>query len=62
MAGKDQVIRHIVEKSHDEWKFSIASTIGPTDNRHEIKVRGDDIESVMKEYEEIKKKLTGDAA
>ena len=46
-------------KPHDDWKYSLHSTIGPTDGRHEIKVRGDSKEEVLKDYEEIKKELMG---
>ncbi len=44
-------------KQHDDWKYSLHSTIGPVDNRHEIKVRGDNKEEVLADYEAIKKAL-----
>jgi len=49
------VFRHIVEKSHDDWKYSIESSIGPADNRHNIKTRGDDLQTVLKEHAIAKK-------
>ncbi len=45
-----QIFRHIVEKNHDDWKYSYESSIGPTDNRHVIKTRGDDQATVIKEH------------
>ncbi len=45
-----QVFRHIVEKNHDDWKYSYESVIGPADNRHSVKTRGDDLTKVLKEH------------
>ena len=54
-----EVIKHFIVKQHDDWKYSIHHTIGPVDDRKEIKVRGDDLEKVQADYDKIKKKLMG---
>ena len=48
------IIKHIVEKQHDDWQYSVELIFGPADNRQNIKVRGDDLEKVKKELKELK--------
>ena len=48
------VFKHIVEKQHDDWQYSVELIFGPTDNRQTIKVRGDDLEKVKKELKDLK--------
>ncbi len=54
MCKGDNIFRHIVEKNHDDWKYSIHLSIGPADNRKEIKVRGDIKEEVLADFKSIK--------
>jgi hypothetical protein len=51
----EHIHRHIGEKNHDDWKYSIDSTVGPADNRYSIKIRGDDLTQVLKEVNQAKK-------
>ncbi len=57
MAPDPEVIKHIIVKGHDDWKYSLHTTIGPVDNRHEIKVRGDDMTEVLADYSKIKTEM-----
>ncbi len=57
MGDEEKVFRHIVEKSHDDWKYSVEISSGPADNRKVIKVRGDDLEKVLADVTKQKKEL-----
>jgi len=51
---QNQVFRHIVEKNHDDWKYSFEVQLGEVGNRHTIKVRGDDLEEVIADLKKAK--------
>jgi len=51
----EEVIRHIIERPKDDWKYSIEKTIGDTKNRVVIKVRGDDLKQVLADLTAAKK-------
>jgi len=55
MKDQDQVFRHVVEKNHDDWKYSFEVQIGEVGNRHTIKVRGDDLKEVIADLKLAKK-------
>lgn len=57
MGDEEKVFRHIVEKSHDDWKYSVEISSGPADNRKVIKVRGDDLEKVLADVKKQKEAL-----
>lgn len=57
MAPEPEVIKHLIVKGHDDWKYSLHVTLGPVDNRKEIKVRGDDMTEVLADYSKIKMEL-----
>lgn len=57
MPPKTEIIKHIVEKNHDDWKFSIENVVGPTTDRHTIKVRGDDLNGVIADLKRLKDEL-----
>ena len=57
MALEPEVIKHIIVKGHDDWKYSIHVTIGPVDDRKEIKVRGDDMTEVLADYSKLKTEM-----
>ena len=54
---KEEIIKHIVEKNHDDWKYSIENVVGPTTDRHTIKVRGDDLAGVIADLKRLKDEL-----
>ena len=49
-----EVIKHIIEKGHDDWKYSVTVISGPTDGRRELKARGDDIDEVIADIKKLK--------
>ena len=51
------VFRHIVERNHDDWKYSIEISTGPADNRINIKARGDNLKEVLADIATQKKEL-----
>jgi len=55
--NSQNVFRHVVEKNHDDWKYSYESSIGPADNRHVVKTRGDDQTTVIQEHNAAIEKL-----
>ncbi len=50
-----QVFRHFVEKTHDEWKYTVELIVGPADARWRLVARGDILKEVM---EDIAKQRT----
>ncbi len=43
----EEIIKHIIEKPKDHYRFSIEKTLGDTKNRIVIKVAGDDLRQVL---------------
>ena len=58
MCGKEEVIRHIIEKDHDDWKYSVTISLGPADSRRELKARGDDLQQVIADIKKLKTDVT----
>lgn len=54
MAPDPEVIKHIIEKGHDDWKYSVTVIVGPTDGRRELKARGDNIDEVIADINKLK--------
>lgn len=52
-----EVIKHIIEKPKDDWKYTIEKTIGSTTDRVVIKVRGDDLAQVLKDLKTAKEAI-----
>ncbi len=50
----DKVYTHIVEKNHDDWKYSFEAQIGDVGNRHHIKIRGDNLQECLDEFKKAK--------
>lgn len=55
--AESHIFRHIVEKNHDDWKYSIEAVTGPADNRFHLKVRGDDITEVLEDLKTMKQEV-----
>ncbi len=55
--SKEEVIRHVVEKQKDEYKFQVESTFGKPDNRNTVKVKGDDLDQVLADVKKAKEFL-----
>jgi len=51
----EEIVRHIIEKSKDDWKFTIEKSIGDTKNRVVLKARGDDLKQVLADMKELTK-------
>jgi len=51
------VFRHIVERNHDDWKYSIEISTGPADNRISLKARGDNLDEVLADIAKQKEAL-----
>lgn len=58
MCKGDNVFRHIIEKGHDDWKYSITISLGPADARRELKARGDDLQQVIADIKKLKSEVT----
>ena len=50
---------HRIIKTHDEWKYSVRLTVGPSDARWELTARGDVLDEVMKDIDEQRAHLAG---
>jgi len=57
MGEEEKVFRHIVEKNHDDWKYSIEISQGPADNRKVAKARGDILAEVLADIKKQKEVL-----
>lgn len=58
MPPEPEVIKHIIEKGHDDWKYSVTMILGPTDGRRELKARGDDLKQVIADIKKLKSEVT----
>ena len=54
MATEPEVIKHIIEKGHDDWKYSITISIGSPADKRELKARGDNLDEVLADIKRMK--------